>query len=129
MHIMWDLTQCVYIRDFNQCVYLPDRRVEEGRQAFLGGCWWQDKKHEPSRYVSQFPYLLDNSQIPFFFLLPLVNTDSFVTGREKMKGKQQASTKIRRSTLTMFDFREQEMRSKAFKSSTEFPQLFLKGFL
>lgn len=78
--------------------------------------------------MSQFPHLLDHSQIPFF-LLPLVNTDSFVTGREKMKGKQQASTEIRRSTLTMFDFREQETRSKAFKSSTEFPQLFLKGFL
>lgn len=128
MHIMWDLTQCVYVWDFNQCVYLPGRRVEEGRQAFLSGCWWQDKKHEPSRYVSipSPPGSFPNS---FFFLLPLVNTDSFVTGREKMKGKQQASTEIRRSTLTMFDFREQETRSKAFKSSTEFPQLFLKGFL
>lgn len=69
MHIMWDLTQCVYIWDFNQCVYLPGRRVEEGRQAFLSGCWWQDKKHEPSRYVSipSPPGSFPNS---FFFATP-----------------------------------------------------------
>lgn len=89
MHIMWDLTQCVYIRDFNQCVYLPDRRVEEGRQAFLGGCWWQDKKHEPSRYVSQFPHLLDNSQIPFFFATPCKYR--FICHRQRKDERKTAS--------------------------------------